>query len=104
SCSDLSRPATDSLGNPTCQVVTGGLDMGPRFPGGSGPGNPYFKLNSPESGGALVGGGLDGNPDIALAQLVYPGHRTGNQYNARVDWTINSKHTLSASTYLTRST
>ncbi len=104
SCSDLNRPATDSLGNPTCQVLTGGLDIGSPFPAGSGPGNPYLKLGSPEIGGALVGGGLDGNPDIELAQLVYPGHRTGNQYNARVDWTINSKHTFSASTYLTRST
>jgi hypothetical protein len=104
SCSDLNRPATDSLGNPTCQVIAGGLDIGSPFPAGSGPGNPYLKLNSPEIGGAFVGGGLDGNPDIELAQLVYPGHRTGNQYNARVDWTINSKHTLSASTYLTRST
>src|SRR6202158_844338 len=104
SCSDLNRPATDSLGNPTCQVVAGGLDIGSPFPAGSGPGNPYLKLGSPEIGGALVGGGLDGNPDIELAQLAYPGRRTGNQYNARVDWTINSRHTFSASTYLTRST
>jgi hypothetical protein len=104
SCSDLNRPATDSLGNPTCQVVPGGLDIGSPFPAGSGPGNPYLKLNSPEIGGALVGGGLDGKPDITLAQLYYPNPRTGSQYNARVDWNINSKHTLSASTYLTNST
>jgi hypothetical protein len=104
SCADLNRPATDSLGNPTCQVVTGGLDIGSPFPAGSGPGNPYLKLNSPEIGGALVGGGLDGKPDITLAQLAYPNPRIGSQYNARVDWNINSKHTLSASTYLTNST
>jgi outer membrane receptor protein involved in Fe transport len=104
SCSDLNRPATDSLGNPTCQVVAGGLDIGSPFPAGSGPGNPYLKLGSPEIGGALVGGGLDGKPDVELAQLVYPNHRTGDQYNARVDWNISSKHTFSASTYLTNST
>jgi outer membrane receptor protein involved in Fe transport len=103
SCGDLNRPATDSLGNPTCKVVAGGLDIGSPFPAGSGPGNPYLKLGSPEIGGALVGGGLDGIPDIENAQLVYPNPRTGDQYNGRVDWNINSKHTLSVSTYLTNS-
>jgi hypothetical protein len=104
SCNDVNRPATDSMGNPTCQVVAGGLDLGSPFPAGTGPGNPYLRLFTPEVGGAFVGSGLDGIPDVELAQLEYPTHRTGSQYNARVDWAINSKHTFSASTYLTRST
>jgi Carboxypeptidase regulatory-like domain/TonB dependent receptor len=109
SCNDVNRPATDSLGNPTCQVVAGGLDLGSPFPAGTGPGNPYLRLFTDINGnafvpGALVGGGVDGKPDVELAQLVYPGRHTGNQYNARVDWTINSKHTLSVSTFLTNST
>jgi outer membrane receptor protein involved in Fe transport len=121
SCNDVNRPATDANGNPTCVVVAGGLDLGSPFPAGTGPGNPYLRLfsfcptlpppgtcppNIPEAflPGAFVGGGVDGIPDIENAQLVYPNPRTGSQYNARVDWNISSKHTLSASTYLTNST
>ncbi len=94
SCNDVNGP---------CQVVSGGLDLGSPFPAGSAPGNPYLPLNS-NIGGADIGGGFDGIPDITLAQLSYPNPRTGNQYNARVDWTINNRHTLAASTYLTNST
>ena len=97
SCNDVNRPAQD------CAVVPGGLDLGSPFPAGSAPDDPYLPLNS-NLGGAQIGGGLDGLPDIELAQLVYPNPRTGAQYNARVDWTINSKHTFAASTYLTNST
>ena len=94
SCSDVNGP---------CQAVSGGLDLGSPFPAGSAPGNPYLPLN-PNVGGAFIGGGFDGIPDITLAQMAYPTPRTGSQYNARVDWSINSKHTLSASTYLTNAT
>jgi len=97
SCSDVNRPAAD------CAVVPGGLDLGSPFPAGSAPGDPYLPLNS-NLGGAQIGAGLDGIPDVELAQMVYPTIRTGAQYNARVDWTINSRHTFSASTYLTNST
>jgi outer membrane receptor protein involved in Fe transport len=89
-----------------CAVVPGGLDIGSPFPAGSAPGDPYLSIttNLTGVGGAQIGGGLDGIPDITLAQLAYPNPRTGSQYNARVDWTINNKHTLAASTYLTNST
>jgi hypothetical protein len=97
SCNDVNRAAAD------CSVVPGGLDLGSPFPAGSAPGNPYLPLNG-NLGGAQIGGGLDGTPDIELAQLFYPNPRTGAQYNARVDWTINSKHSFAASTYLTNST
>jgi len=112
SCSDMNpnRPAAN------CAVVAGGLDLGSPFPAGSAPGNPYLSIipfdpvnhpivpNLTSIGGAQIGAGLDGKPDVELAQLFYPNPRTGAQYNARVDWTINSRHTFSASTYLTNST
>jgi len=100
SCADVSVPAAN------CQVVAGGLDLGSPYPAGSAPGDPYLSItnNLTGIGGAQIGGGLDGIPDVELAQLAYPNPRIGAQYNARVDWTINSKHTFSASTYLTNST
>jgi hypothetical protein len=101
SCADINVPAAD------CAVVAGGLDIGSPFPAGSGPGNPYLDstpTNQTLVGSADIGGGLVGIPSITLAQMVYPNPRTGSQYNARVDWTINSRHTLAASTYLTNST
>ena len=96
SCADINGP---------CQVVPGGLDLGSPFPAGSGPGDPYLPITNGVNnvGGAALGGGFDGIPDITFAQLVYRQPRTGNQYNARVDWTLNSHHTLAASTYLTNS-
>ena len=97
SCADINTPAAN------CAVVPGGLDLGSPLPAGSGPGNPYLPIGS-GPGQSQVGGGLDGIPDVTLAQLAYPNPHTGGQYNARVDWTINSKHTLAASTYLTSST
>ena len=93
-CKDVNGP---------CQQVPGGLDLGSPFPAGSAPGNPYLPLN-PNVGGAFIGNGFDGVPDITLAQLVYPNPRTGNQYHGRVDWTISDKHTLAFSTYLTSAT
>ena len=98
SCTDINTPAAD------CAVASGGLDLGSPFPAGSGPGNPYLDSSTTGVGSAKLGSGLDGIPDVTLAQLAYPNPRTGSQYNARVDWTINSRHTLAASTYITRST
>jgi hypothetical protein len=95
SCNDINLPAGD------CAAVPGGLDIGSPFPAGSAPGDPYLSLSNTGVGGADIGGGLIGIPSITLAQLAYPTPRTGEQYNGRVDWTINSKHTLAASTYLT---
>jgi outer membrane receptor protein involved in Fe transport len=94
SCADVNGP---------CQVVPGGLDLGSPFPAGSAPGNPYLPLNA-NKGGAFIGNGFDGIPDITLAQLVYPNPNTGGQFHSRVDWTINSQHTVAFSTYITRAT
>jgi outer membrane receptor protein involved in Fe transport len=99
SCKDINgfNPTTNTG---PCQVVPGGLDLGSPSPAGSAPGNPYLPLN-PNIGGAFLGKGFDGIPDIELAQLVYPNPHTGNQYHGRVDWTINSQHTVAVSTFLT---
>jgi outer membrane receptor protein involved in Fe transport len=94
SCADINGP---------CQVVNGGLDLGSPFPAGSAPGNPYLPLN-PNHGGAFIGNGLDGIPDLELAQLFYPQPRVGNQYQGKVDWTINTRHTVAVSTYLNYAT
>jgi len=94
SCADVNGP---------CQMVPGGLDLGSPFPAGSGPGNPYLPLK-PTVGGAFIGNGFDGVPDITLAQLIYPNPRTGNQYHARVDWNISNQHTVAVSTFLTSAT
>jgi outer membrane receptor protein involved in Fe transport len=94
SCADVNGP---------CQVVPGGLDLGSPFPAGSAPGNPYLPLN-PNPGGAFIGNGFDGIPDITLAQLVYPNPRTGNQFHGRADWTINNKNTVAVSLFLTSAT
>jgi hypothetical protein len=100
SCMDVNRPAVN------CQVVAGGLDLGSPFPAGSGPGDPYLSItnNLTGIGGAQIGAGLVGIPTVENAQLAYPNPRTGDQYNGRVDWNINSKHTISVSTFLTNST
>jgi outer membrane receptor protein involved in Fe transport len=95
SCGDLNVSATQ------CAVVNGGLDIGSPFTGGTGPGDPYLSLNNQGVGGAFVGGGLDGVPDLELAEMAYPNPGTGNQFNGRVDWNLSSRHTIAASTYIT---
>jgi hypothetical protein len=71
----------------TCQQVTGGLDIG-SFTG------------SPGTYTTLTGGGLDGVPDIAFAQLSTPASVSANQYNGRVDYTRNND-SLALSMYFT---
>lgn len=95
SCADLNVSATQ------CAVVNGGLDIGSPFTAGSGPGDPYLSLNNQGVGGAALGGGLDGIPDLQLAEMAYPNPGTGNQFNGRMDWNLSSKHTIAASTYIT---
>lgn len=95
SCADFNVTATQ------CAVVNGGVDLGSPFTAGSGPGDPYLSLNNAGVGGAAIGGGLDGIPDLELAEMAYPNPGTGNQFNGRMDWNLSSKHTIAASTYIT---
>src|SRR5207248_5837110 len=71
----------------TCQPVSGGIDIG-SFTGGTGT---YTNL---------TGGGLDGIPDFAYAQLAAPMNVNANQYNGRMDYTRNND-SLALSMYFT---
>ena len=71
----------------TCQQVSGGLDIG-SLTGATGA---YT---------TLTGGGLDGIPDVAFAQLASPSNVNANQYNGRIDYT-HGKDSLALSMYFT---
>jgi outer membrane receptor protein involved in Fe transport len=77
-----------------CQQVGSGLDIG-RLAGAQGQ---YISF------GALNGGGLDGIPDIQLAQLAVPTVSRGNQFNPRVDINPTSKDALTFSSYISHFT
>jgi hypothetical protein len=76
-----------------CQVVAGGLDIGSP----TGALGQYVDFNN-----FNVGGGLDGIPDIQLANISLPGSTTGNQYNARFDYNRSSKDSFALSAYLSK--
>lgn len=78
--------------NPSaCQAVNGGLDIGSLF----GSRGQYVPGNS------LVGGGLDGIPDIRFVQLRLPQSTRGSQYNGRVDYYLTPRDQFAVSAYLT---
>jgi len=77
---------------PACQVVGGGLDIG--SPAGA------TRQYLPFSG--LGGGGLDGIPDLQLAQLSVPTISSGNQFNPRLDFTLNERNQFTFSSYVSR--
>jgi hypothetical protein len=81
---------------PTCQVVSGGLDIGSLAPNPNG-GSPlgYFPA-------APYGGGLDGIADVENVQLFVPAHSRGNQFNGRADFNITERDLLAGSVYFTK--
>ncbi|HVF43483.1 MAG TPA: TonB-dependent receptor [Pyrinomonadaceae bacterium] len=93
-------PATCARANlpngdfPLCQPVAGGLDIG-RLGGAQGQYLPF-------TGQGLNGGGLDGIPDIQLAQLAVPNVSRGNQYNPRLDFNLTDRDVLTLSSYVSR--
>lgn len=89
----LAPSCTDVLGSFPCQVVGGGLDIGSI----SGAQGQYISL------GNLGGGGLDGIPDIQKVVIAAPTTNRPKQYNARFDFTPNTKDQFTFTTYLTRS-
>jgi hypothetical protein len=74
-----------------CRVVAGGLDIGSL----TGQIGQYVRSNSP------TGGGFDGIPDIQFAQIALPRSTTGDQYNARFDYTKGA-NTLAFSGFVTK--
>ncbi|HEX8688133.1 MAG TPA: hypothetical protein VF654_16595, partial [Pyrinomonadaceae bacterium] len=77
---------------PVCQVVNGGLDIG-RPAGAASQYLPFSNLN---------GGGLDGIPDLQLAQLAVPTFSRGHQYNLRFDLNPTARDTFAFSSYVSR--
>ena len=86
-------PTCGNFGNDPnrCRVVAGGLDIGSP----TGATGQYVSLGNP------VGGGFDGIPDIQQVQFSLPNRNQGNQYNVRLDFTPNSKDSITLSTFLT---
>jgi hypothetical protein len=79
-----------------CAVVSGGIDIGSPY-STYGTYNPSFTGGNPAQ---YAGGGLDGSPDLELAEIALPATTSGNQYNIRVDYNAG-KNLFSANTYLT---
>jgi len=74
-----------------CQIVGSGIDIG-SITGAYGQ---YVSLGAPQ------GGGLDGVPDLQIAQLAIPDTIRGQQYNGKVDFNLGSNQ-FAMSTYITR--
>lgn len=74
-----------------CQQLAGGLDIG-RLQGAQGQYISFSNLN----------GTPDGIPDIQFAQLSVPTISSGDQFNPRIDINLNSKDTLTFSSYISR--
>ena len=86
---------------PYCNVVAGGIDIGSPTAGGA----TQIGVYVPTFNGATanyVGGGLDGVPDVSLAQLSVPGHSRGRQFNGRIDYYVTQKDQVAASFFLTK--
>jgi hypothetical protein len=79
-----------------CRDVAGGLDIGSL----AGTRNVYLPFG-PNPGQVDIGGGFDGIPDIAFANLSNPRKTIGNQYNFRIDFNVNDKNQLAFSSYFT---
>jgi len=76
-----------------CQAIGTALDIG----------SPTLGLGQYVPLSKLSGGPLDGIPDIQKVVVGAPTINKPNQYNARFDFTPNSKNQFAFSTYLTRS-
>ena len=92
-CSDLSGDV-----NVGCAVVGDGLDIG-SITGAYGSYVQFFN-----TGGAPVGGGLDGIADLQKVFVTVPSKFRGNQYNTRVDWNISSNDQFTVSSYIVPNT
>ncbi len=97
---------------PYCQVVNGGLDIGSLTAGGASQLGVYLPYNSvgtaaapgpaTKVGGAFVGAGLDGVPDVTNAQIFVPSHSRGNQFQGRVDYQATTKDLIAGTLFFTK--
>jgi Carboxypeptidase regulatory-like domain len=88
-CAELSGEVNNG-----CAAAGNGLDLG-SLTGTTGTYVQWFN-----TGGAPVGGGLDGVADIQKVLLVNQSSFRGNQYNTRIDLNATSKDTFTVSTYI----
>lgn len=88
-CAELSGDVNNG-----CAVVAGGLDIG-RITGTYGTYVQFFN-----TGGAPVGGGLDGVADLQKVLLAGSNRFSGNQYNTRIDFNATDKDTFTVSSYI----
>jgi hypothetical protein len=93
SCADLSGDVSNG-----CVVVGNGLDIG-RITGATGTYVQFFN-----TGGAPVGGGLDGIADLQKVFVFNPANFTGNQYNTRIDFIATAKDHFTVSSYFVPNT
>lgn len=84
--------------NVGCAVVGNGVDLG-RISGTYGTYVQWFN-----TGGAPVGGGLDGIADLQKVLLTNPTKFSGNQYNTRIDFNMTEKDNFTFSSYFVPNT
>jgi len=84
------------LGSDRCRAVNGGFDLGSV----TGTQGVYLPLRG-GIGGADIGGGFDGIPDIQFVNLFNPNSFKGNQFFTRVDYNATSKDSIAVSTFFT---
>ncbi len=89
---------------PTCQVVSGGLDLGSLTPGGASQLGVFPSSNGTATSPSQqqIGGGFDGIPDVEYVQIRVPQQSRGNQYNGRLDWNASQKDLIAGSVYFTK--
>jgi hypothetical protein len=94
---------TDASG-PYCQEVGDGLDIGSPTAGGASQLGVYPRLgySSNPTSNAIVGGGLDGIPDIYNAAIRIPNQARGNQFNARGDYYLTQRDIVAGVVYFTK--
>ncbi|HLK21462.1 MAG TPA: TonB-dependent receptor, partial [Bryobacteraceae bacterium] len=85
----LSAPCPGGFAAGTCKQVAGGIDVG-SFAGATGQ---YID--------PILGGGLDGIPDLEFAQIAAPATNRGNQFNGRIDFDPTTKDFIALSMYFT---
>jgi hypothetical protein len=93
-CADF---GSDVNGPTHCQVVSGGVDLGSAAKGGC---TMSYGQYADIFSGDPTGCGLDGVPDLQKVTTFAPSRSSGNQYNARVDYT-RAKDLFAVSFYIT---
>lgn len=97
SCTDFNAVGYGSAAQ--CQVVSGGVDVGSPVNASTGCTMNYGTYADFFNGNTIACG-LDGNPDLQKVITFAPTRSSGNQYNARVDYT-RPKDLFAVSFYIT---